>query len=668
MFKKFIQYLVAGLLTIALWFRYKIKVVGLENLNAQTLNKPGGVLFLPNHPAIFVDPVSITLALFPKFPLRPMIVEYMYYYPFVNTLMHAMDALPIPDFDITSNSLKRKQSEKVISEVIKSLRTSKQNFLIYPAGRIKHTAYESIGGASGVHRILQEAPEANVVLVRIKGLWGSKFSRAFGGVKPLMFPTLKWGFIQVLKNLLFFSPRRKITIEFVPAPKDFPYHGTRLELNQYLERWFNKPDGLSPQIGEYPGDSLILVPNSMWNHEMPSIHEPPELRKHRHTDISKVPRGIQEKVISKIALMTDNVPSSIKPQMSLSNDLGMDSLDTSELAIYLHEQFEIPYVPVTELTTVGQVMGIAAKQIVWKETAKFDITDFSKWYKPLPHVRTTMGPGETIPEIFLNLCENTPNQTVCADGRLGILTYNELKLRSIVLARHMRKLPGQHIGVLLPSCVAAIVCVLAIQLAGKVPVMVNWTVGPRHLETVVKLSGAKTVLTSWAFLDRLEGVDLTPIEDRLVMLEDLGREIGIFDKLKGYFLAKKSPKAILKALNPKGSTPDSEAVLLFTSGTENMPKGVALTYRNILSNQRAVVRDTSYSKMMCSMASCRLSTVLALLSAAFCPFWRACVWLFTPIRPMEKRLQKDLKSGALPSCVVHPHSLKVFSNLPLRSS
>lgn len=587
--RKFIEYLWELFLRFALSFRYKITVKGLENLNKTTLKNPGGVLFLPNHPTILVDPVAAALSIHRKFTIRPMIVEYMYYYPGVNTLMRLMNALPIPDFDVSSNTLKRKKSEKVMEEVIKGLKSG-DNFLIYPAGRIKATAYETIGGASGVYRILQETPEANIVLMRIKGLWGSKFSRAQTGVKPLMFPTLWWGIKQVFKNLIFFTPKRSITIELEVAPPDFPRKASRLELNQWLEKWYNKPDGLTEQIGEYPGDSLILVPYSCWNREMPQVRgEEPHVR--RQIDLSKIPLKIQEKVIAKLAMMTDNVPSSIRPEMSLSCDLGLDSLDAAELAVFLHDQFDIMAVPVKELTTVGRVMAIASKQIVCKEPIADEVTDLSRWYAPVPHEKRMMPPGAIIPEVFVNNCKRLGKQAACGDPRSGIVSYSDMLIRSIILAELIRKMPEKYIGIMLPASTAASICVFAVQLAGKVPVMVNWTVGPRHLESVVKLADPQVVLSSWSFIDRLEGVDLTPIEDRLILLEDMRRDISLFKKMRGYFLSKRSTSSILKILNPEGAKHSDVAVILFTSGTESMPKGVPLTHGNILSNQRAALKD-----------------------------------------------------------------------------
>lgn len=576
-------------LRLALSFRYKITVKGLEKLDKKSLSRPGGVLVLPNHPTLFVDPIIAALAVLPKFTIRPMIVEYMYYYPFVHGLMQRMRALPIPDFDISSNTLKRRKSEKVLVEVAKGLKEG-DNFLIYPAGRIKATAYETIGGASGVHKILQDAPEANVVLMRIKGLWGSKFSRALTGAKPQMFPTIWWGIKQVLKNLLLFTPRRHVIIELEPAPADFPRNAPRMELNQWLERWYNKPDGFVEQVGPYPGDSLVLVPYSAWNRTPPEVHIEEQYRPTRRSvDISQIPQTVQEKVISKIALMTDNVPSSIRPEMSLSNDLGMDSLDTAELAVFLHDQFDIMTVPVKELTTVGRVMGIAAKQIVCKEPIKEEVTDISKWLQPAPHLRTEMPPGNNIPQVFVNSCKRAMKHAACVDPRSGVVTYQDMLLKAIVLSRLFRKMPGKHIGIMLPASVGASICIFAVQLAGKVPVMVNWTVGPRHLESVIKFADPKVILSSWAFVDRLEGVDLTPIEERTVLLEDLRREISLMDKIKSWILSKQCAASILKALNPEGEAPVDEAVVLFTSGTESMPKGVPLTHENILSNIRGAL-------------------------------------------------------------------------------
>lgn len=583
--KTFLAYLIAYLFKFALWFRYRIKVQGLDKLTPETLSKSGGVLFLPNHPAYFIDPIVCTLAVWPKFPIRPMIVEYMYYTPIVHGLMRFMDALPIPDFVSSSNSLKRKKSEKVIQTVIDDLKKG-QNFLIYPAGKVKHSAQEVIGGASAVNRILQEAPEANIVLVRIKGLWGSSFSRALTGKAPQL-STIVWeGLKVILKNLIFFTPRREIIVELQPTPADFPRGGSRLEINKYLEAWYNQPDGLGKQIGTAPGDSLKLVSYSRWHEQYLPVRDfgsSPD----KEISISDVPKAVQTKVIQKLAELKECDPNSIKPDMTLSSDLGLDSLDIAELVAFLQDQFDITGVPGNELTTVAKVMAIASGKVTIHEEIEEEKTDLSKWNLPVPKHRIDVAPGDTLAEVFLNQCRRGGKSIACADARMGIQTYSQLKLRTLVIADYLRKLPGEYVGIMLPASVAANLLILGCQIAGKVPLMVNWTVGPRHLDSVVQLSKVQVVISSWAFIDKLENVDLNGVEDKLIMLEDVVRGISLVDKLKALFRSKLSTHSIMKTFGIDKRGKESKAVLLFTSGTESMPKGVPLSQNNLLSNLRA---------------------------------------------------------------------------------
>jgi long-chain-fatty-acid--[acyl-carrier-protein] ligase len=586
--KSFVEWFLRWVTKIALWFRYRIKTKGLEKITRENLDKPGGVLFLPNHPAMGVEPMSVVQAIWKRFPVRPIVIEYMYYAPVVHSLMKYINAIPIPNNEVSSNSLKRIRSDKALEEAAKGLKEG-DNFIIYPSGRLKDTGYEFIGGASGAHRIISQNPECNIVLVRSIGFWGSSFSKAYTGKSPPLFGTMWQGVKHTFKNLLFFNPRRDITIEFEIAPDDFPRYGERLEINRWLEEWYNRPEGLRDPDSDVIGEPLKRVSYSMWKEEYLEP-KPPKVEEEDDPEINldKIPEETKKKVIDKIAEVANVPPHEIKTSHIIASDLSIDSLDMAEIVLFLDDEFDVKGVPVIELTTVGRTMAIAAKQIVVTED-EVEIKDLSPWKKPVKEERKLhVAPGSTIPEVFLNNCAIMGHEICCGDDRSGVMDFQRVKLGVVILADYIKDLPGDNIGIMLPASVGATLTLLACQLAGKVPVMMNWTLGPRHLGSIMEQAEIKRVLSSWAFIDRLGNIDLGSIDDEVVMLEDVKRSISLFQKIKGALISKKSTKSLLKRFKIDSLKEDDTAVILFTSGTESAPKGVPLSHKNLLSNIRSI--------------------------------------------------------------------------------
>src|SRR5262245_22303277 len=152
-----------------------------------------------------------------------------------------------------------------------------------------------------------------------------------------------------------------------------------------------------------------------------------------------------------------------------------------------------------------------------------------------------------------------------------------------MLARIVGALPEENIGIMLPASVGAAVVSLAVMLTGKTVVPLNWTNGRAALDASIELAGVRTILTSDLFLDKAN-VELSEATmARIVPLESLREKIGLSGLLRAKWLARRSPDAILERFG-KVAMGHDRAVILFTSGSESVPKGVPLTHDNMLSN------------------------------------------------------------------------------------
>jgi long-chain-fatty-acid--[acyl-carrier-protein] ligase len=552
-----IAFLLRTFVKAALWLRYRVRVRGVREIARRGRSS---ILFLPNHPGL-IDPVILTAYLHGPFRVRPLADKDQIDRFFVRTLTRQVRALPIPDLRAHGPAA-RAEVETALGECIAALRQG-DNILLYPAGHIYRSRFEDVRGNSAVERIVREVPEARVVLVRTRGLWGSRFTLAHGHF-PHVATVLRQAAWTVLANFLFFAPRRNVTVE-LHEPSDFPRQAARSELNSYLERFYN---------ADAPG--AWYVPYTLWERGGPRpLPEPETSRLSGDTD--RVPPATR-------ALVTDYLRelagvAAIRDADRLAEELGLDSLSKAELVLWLHKEFGFAEGDVDALQTVGDVLLAARGQALVVRPVELKPVP-RRWLHTRSTARIALPPGNTILEVFLAQARRNTRRALLADQVGGVRTYRDLLTGINALRPYLEQLPGDHLAIMLPASVAASVAYLTALFAGKTPVMLNWTVGPRTLAHTLDLTRADRVLTSRVLATRLaaQGVDLQAISDRFVYLEDLRRGISRGQLLRARLSRPAAPPA----------KPGDTAVVLITSGSESLPKAVPLTHANLLANLRDV--------------------------------------------------------------------------------
>ena len=152
-------------------------------------------------------------------------------------LVRLANALEVPDLEVASIRA-REEAEKAIASIAAGLARG-ERFILWPAGRVWHEGVERIGPARAAADILRGVPETNVLLVRMRGVWGSSWTWARLGSRPPLVRLMLAGMGWLLANLLFFMPRRRVEITLEVIDHDQLPEPRREVLNPWLERWYN---------------------------------------------------------------------------------------------------------------------------------------------------------------------------------------------------------------------------------------------------------------------------------------------------------------------------------------------------------------------------------------------------------------------------------------------
>jgi long-chain acyl-CoA synthetase len=169
-----------------------------------------------------------------------------------------------------------------------------------------------------------------------------------------------------------------------------------------------------------------------------------------------------------------------------------------------------------------------------------------------------------IVDTLLAAAERGGGRTAVTDP-FGSLSYGNLVRLAAVMRRYVGKATAcRHVGIMMPSTCAFAGTFYGTLWAGRVAVPLNFLLKPAELAAVVADSQIDTIFTIRHFAEQVAALPV-----KVVFVEDLPLKREV----------------VLQRLRRTPPAPDVQgddlAVLLYTSGTSGLPKGVCQTYHNL---------------------------------------------------------------------------------------
>lgn len=182
-------------------------------------------------------------------------------------------------------------------------------------------------------------------------------------------------------------------------------------------------------------------------------------------------------------------------------------------------------------------------------------------------------------ETLLASAERGPDKPAVSDPFTSLSFANLLRFADVMRRQVEKTTSCPHVGILMPSSCAFAGTFYGTLWAGRTVVPLNFLLQPPEIAAIIKDAGLDTIYTVKHFA---EVVGQLPV--KAVFMEDLPikREM-VLERLH------RTPP-------PPSVQPDDTAILLYTSGTSGVPKGVCQTYRNLKTDMDGAIEKAQLKK------------------------------------------------------------------------
>ncbi|MCP4155544.1 MAG: hypothetical protein GY757_47915, partial [bacterium] len=175
-------------------------------------------------------------------------------------------------------------------------------------------------------------------------------------------------------------------------------------------------------------------------------------------------------------------------------DLAADSLTLVEILADIEKHFETFSAPqLSEIKTVSDLCQAAMGEFTPDVDLKPSFLD-----KPLSQEGViSVDPNKSILGQFQDTFTTHSNDFFTYDAMLGSTTRKTFLLKAAVVSLLIKKkVKGKNVGIMLPALQSTTLLVIASYMAGKIPVMLNWTVGKNVLEHCRKTAGVEVIISA----------------------------------------------------------------------------------------------------------------------------------------------------------------------------